>query len=106
MDVKGIVNGVNPYLNPKVAGAEVREAQEQATRTAAQQTVAAGDVVNISDTAKLQAFAAREATQAPDVRRERIEELKEKVASGQYKPDSRKIAAGIIKNDLDLLVKG
>jgi negative regulator of flagellin synthesis FlgM len=104
MDIKGIISGVNPYLNSKAAGAEGREGDDQTTKTGAQQAVAAGDKVTISDTAKLQALATREASQTPDIRKDKVEEAKQKIASGQYKPDSRKIAEGIVKSDLGLVV--
>ncbi|MBF0480961.1 MAG: flagellar biosynthesis anti-sigma factor FlgM [Desulfovibrionaceae bacterium] len=104
MDVKGIISGVNPYLNPKATGAEGRDATDQAAKTGAQQAAATGDVVTISDAAKLQALATREATRSPDVRRDKVDEVKQKIQSGQYKPDSRKIAEGIVKSDLGMVV--
>jgi len=104
MDVKGIISGVNPYLSSKAGGAEARDGDLQAAKTGAQQAAAAGDTVTISDAAKLQALATREASQAPDIRKEKVEEVKQRVQSGQYKTDSRKIAEGIVKSDLGLVV--
>jgi negative regulator of flagellin synthesis FlgM len=37
--------------------------------------------------------------QMPDVRQDRVDELKQKIASGEYGPSSDKIAAAILKDE-------
>lgn len=36
---------------------------------------------------------------APDVRLERVEALRDKIAAGEYKPDARDIASAILKDE-------
>ncbi len=36
-------------------------------------------------------------TQAPDVRKERIEELRRQIEAGTYRPDAREVAAKMLK---------
>ncbi|MDR2124875.1 MAG: flagellar biosynthesis anti-sigma factor FlgM [Desulfovibrio sp.] len=58
-----------------------------------------GDRVSLSPAALLHTVAHAEAGKAPDIRREKVEALKAGVESGSYVPDSRKIAAGLLKDE-------
>jgi negative regulator of flagellin synthesis FlgM len=61
-----------------------------------------GDAVAITDTAaRLKAIEARLAS-VPDVDRARVEALRQKVESGEYQPDSARIAAKLIRMEQDL----
>lgn len=58
-----------------------------------------GDTVKVSQDALLLTEARRTAQNAPDVRTEKVEELRIKVADGTYKPDSRLIASALLREE-------
>ena len=65
---------------------------------------AAGDTVELSSRAKDVSKARAEVDRAPDIRTERVESLKEKVNSGEYKVDPDKVAQKIVDEYLPDLV--
>lgn len=60
---------------------------------------APGDTVSVSQDALLLTEARRTAQSAPDVRADKVESLRIQVADGTYKPDSRLIAANLIREE-------
>ena len=60
------------------------------------------DRVSLSDEARLMAEAAHTANTAPDVRAERVAELKARVDNGTYSVDNRALAAAIVRDDLSI----
>lgn len=102
MNIKNLT-GLNPYNNRKVQ--EGAKPQQASNSSSSQSARASGDQVQLSPEARLLGTAHAEAEQAPDVRQDKVRELKEKVRNGTYKPDVKKAAANLIRDDLDLLVK-
>ena len=105
MDIKRIIGGVSPYAQSKVDKGEESGKAEAAKAKARSrsETTASGDRVSVSSDAKLVAEAAKEAMDSSDVRVDRVEALKTQVQSGNYKPDSRQIAAKLLENDMEFL---
>ncbi|WP_338670137.1 flagellar biosynthesis anti-sigma factor FlgM [Pseudodesulfovibrio methanolicus] len=102
MVIRNIVGDQNPYANKKIERPEakdVRNAQES-VKTSGE----AADRVVLSSEARLRGAALQTAKEAPDVRREKVDELKRKVKDGTYQPNIKKAAANLIRDDLDLLV--
>jgi negative regulator of flagellin synthesis FlgM len=102
MVIRNIVGDQNPYANKKIErpeAKEVRNAQES-VKTSGE----AADRVVLSSEARLRGAALQTAKEAPDVRREKVDELKRQVKDGTYRPDIKKAAANLIRDDLDLLV--
>lgn len=102
MVIRNIVGDQNPYANKKIERPEakdVRNAQES-VKTSGE----AADRVVLSSEARLRGAALQTAKEAPDVRRAKVDELKRKVKDGTYRPDIKKAAANLIRDDLDLLV--
>jgi negative regulator of flagellin synthesis FlgM len=102
MVIRNIVGDQNPYANKKIerpGAKDVRSAQES-TKTSGE----AADRVVLSSEARLRGAALQTAKEAPDVRREKVDELKRKVKDGTYQPDIKKAAANLIRDDLDLFV--
>ncbi|WP_024822524.1 flagellar biosynthesis anti-sigma factor FlgM [Aminobacterium mobile] len=58
------------------------------------------DGVEFSAFAKELAKARTELKKVPDVRFEKVEELKKQIQSGQYRPDLHKVAEGLIRAGL------
>jgi negative regulator of flagellin synthesis FlgM len=108
MVIKSVVGEVNPYAKRGIqendkAGQAAKTAQAaQAQKTS--ETPSPTDMVSLSDEAKLRAVALQTASAAPEVRSEKVKEIKEQVKNGTYKPDIKKAAANLIREDLDLLI--
>ncbi|MCR4666594.1 MAG: flagellar biosynthesis anti-sigma factor FlgM [Desulfovibrio sp.] len=62
------------------------------------------DSVSVSQDARLLSEAAKAAQTAPDVRSERVEQLRIQVQNGTYKPDSAMIAANLIREEPGLFI--
>ncbi len=105
MDIKNIMKGVSPYTQSKVDKGESSDvaARVAKARANAQAESASGDRITVSSDARLVAEAARAAEGAPDVRVDRVEELRQRVKAGTYTPDARKIAEKLVQNDLEFL---
>ena len=102
MVIKNIAGELTPYANKKVGGqrtAEVQQRVQEASKTSGEQA----DRVVLSSEARLRGAALQTATEAPDVRREKVDRLKEQVRNGTYQPDLKKAAANLIRDDLSLL---
>lgn len=103
MHIKNLVGQTNPYTANKVQGQERGDPSARTQQTA--QNLAKGDSVSLSGEAKLQSAAFSAASQAPDVRAEKVRSLKEQVRNGTYQPDIKKAARNLVRDELDLLVK-
>ena len=85
-------------LRTREAGA-VKSAQTPAP------SMATGDKVSVSSDALLRTEAYRAAATAPDVRQEKVNELKGRVNSGDYQIDNRRIASKLVQSELALFRK-
>jgi negative regulator of flagellin synthesis FlgM len=95
-------NAVDSYkLDRDQVGRSTQTALLQGKRGGAGEAAgrAEGDRVSLSPAALLHTAAHAEAGKAPDIRREKVEGLKALVESGDYVPDSRKIATGLLKDE-------
>lgn len=89
----------NPLLDPYAAGTE--KTGEIRPRAASEHSAdaAKGDTVSVSQDALLLTEARRAAQNAPDVRSDKVEALRLQVADGDYRPDSKLIAAALIREE-------
>jgi negative regulator of flagellin synthesis FlgM len=90
---------VDPYAASLEKNAETlaRATAERADGSASQGQ--GGDRVSVSQDALLMTEARRAAQNAPDVRADKVEELRVQVANGTYKPDSRLVAENLIREE-------
>jgi negative regulator of flagellin synthesis FlgM len=102
MVIRNIVGDQNPYANKKIERSETKEARN--SQESVKSSGEAADRVVLSSEARLRGAALQTAKEAPDVRREKVDELKRQVKDGTYQPDIKKAAANLIRDDLDLLV--
>lgn len=102
MDIKNLGN-LNPYTNRKVQ--EGNKPGSAGKGNSAQSSSSNGDKVSLSGEAKLRGAALAEASQSPDVRQEKVKDLKERVKNGTYKPDLQKAAANLLRDDMQLMGK-
>ena len=101
MEIKNTTNNLfDPYAPGLDKSTEARndtrlKARADGTGTEASQ----GDKVTVSQDALLLTEARRAAQSAPDVRSEKVEALRIQVANGTYKPDSKLIAANLVREE-------
>lgn len=88
-----------PLLDPYAVGSEKTGEARSRAATENSSDAAKGDTVSVSQGALLLTEARRAAQNAPDVRADKVEALRLQVASGDYKPDSSLIAAGLIREE-------
>ncbi len=81
---------------------QVAPANEQAGSKAHKVAAAQGDKVQLSDDAKMMAQARGVANETPDVRAEKVAALRDQVQNGTYQIDNKKVAEGILKEDMGL----
>ncbi len=100
---------VDPYRAQQFErNAETREAGKAANaqgQAQTQATAAQADRVSLSPEARLQAAAMQAASNAPDMRADKVAELKAKVESGEYRPDSRNIAAKLLQEEAEIFAE-
>ncbi|MBI5519535.1 MAG: flagellar biosynthesis anti-sigma factor FlgM [Desulfovibrio sp.] len=100
MEIKKLYGDMSPYSAQKLQeNQRVQQEQSGQGAAAAQQL---GDKVALSPEARNLATAMGVANAAPDTRADKVRELKEQVQAGTYKPDIRKAAANLIREEVGL----
>lgn len=93
---------INPNDHSIPIEAYVNNIQDKKTNAApkdrAAHTGAKADTVDISDTAKRVNAAREELDRIPDVREEKVAQLKKQIENGSYKVDPEKIAEKMLKD--------
>lgn len=100
MEIKKVFGELNPYSSQKLQENQRVQLDQTAKDAAGAQQL--GDKVALSPEAKLLATAMGTANAAPDTRAEKVRELKEQIQAGTYKPDIRKAAANLIREEVNL----
>jgi negative regulator of flagellin synthesis FlgM len=101
MEIKNTVGQINPYrtrLDQARTGQTARTARGGQADEAAN-AAPKGDTVTLSPEAKLRTEAYAAAMDAPDVRRSKVDEIKSRIASGEYQADSRRIAGKLLAEE-------
>lgn len=101
MEIKNsLLKNLDPYRARLDSAAEANAAKagNKAGEASAVQPPA-GDRVSLSSSARLHTAAHTAATQAPDVRQDKINALKGQVASGEYTVDARKTAQKLLESE-------
>jgi negative regulator of flagellin synthesis FlgM len=102
MVIKNILGEITPYTNKKVENQRTADPQRRGQESA-RATGESADRVVLSSEARLRGAALQAANDAPDVRRKKVDDLKQQIREGTYKPDLKKAAANLIRDDLNLL---
>jgi negative regulator of flagellin synthesis FlgM len=101
MEIKNsLLKNLDPYrarieAKPDAGGARVKGTEEHAAAAAA-----SGDRVSLSPNARLLTAAHAETSTVPEVRQEKVNALKTRVADGDYTINSRNIAEKLVENEL------
>ena len=97
MEIKNsLTRGVDPYTQTRVDTAVEKDGRKEAAQAGRQP---AGDRISLSPEAMLRTAAHSAATQAPDVRQEKVDAIKERIAAGEYSVDSKKIAEKLLADE-------
>ena len=105
MEIKDALGISNKAVESRERTAETSRAPERSTTTSGTQAqVAATDRVELSPRSKEMAKAAEALARTPEVRQQKVEELKAAVADGTYQVDEREVAQKMILNMLEDVV--
>ena len=104
MEIKNsMLSKLDPYsnkLDPKTEAASAAKAYGSGT-DAQSARAPAGDRVTLSAAARLHTTAHAAASNAPDVRQEKVNSIKERVDSGSYTVDSKRVAQKLLATEAD-----
>jgi negative regulator of flagellin synthesis FlgM len=103
MDIKKVYGGLDPYAAKRLQESQRTQQDQAVNRQNGSADQNSGDKVALSPQARLLGAALTAANEAPDARAEKVRTLKEQVQSGTYKPDIKKAAANLIRDDLNLI---
>ncbi|QLA20420.1 flagellar biosynthesis anti-sigma factor FlgM [Desulfolutivibrio sulfoxidireducens] len=103
MDINDILGTGKSYGQNRVGSGQTAEISSGSGSGKARGSAGSSDTVTLSGDAKLFAQAVRDAQSDSGVRTDRVAELKALVESGEYQPDSRKIAEKLLLSEIDLL---
>lgn len=100
------INNLGTYRAQMDAANSVRNkdggTQKAASPTQAQAT---GDRISVSADAMLRTEAYKVASNTPDIRQEKINSLKERIATGSYQIDNKRIASKLVMSEVALFRK-
>ena len=99
MEIQGKINN---FLDPYGTASNLEKSGDAKAknRTSTQAAESSqGDTVSVSQDALLLTEARRTAQNTPDVRAEKVEALRIQVSNGTYKPDSKLIAANLVREE-------
>ena len=96
---------INTFNNTPLKAYSDNRVQNPAEKPQTQNTGSAStrDVVNVSSQAKLLGTARQAAAEGPDTREQKVRDLREQVRAGTYKPDIRKTAMNLVRDDVEFL---
>ncbi|MBI9112206.1 flagellar biosynthesis anti-sigma factor FlgM [Maridesulfovibrio ferrireducens] len=96
---------INQFNNAPLKAYSDNRVKNPAEKAQSQSTssVSTRDVVNVSSQAKLLGTARQTAAESPDMREQKVKDLRDQVRAGTYKPDIRKTAMNLVREDIDFL---
>ena len=103
MEIKKVYGGLDPYAAQRLQENQRAQQDQAAGRQNGAADPLVGDKVALSPEARLLGATMTAANAAPDTRAEKVRTLKEQVQSGTYKPDIKKAAANLIREDINLI---
>jgi negative regulator of flagellin synthesis FlgM len=103
MEIKNsLLKNVDPYRATLDAKAEAAARQKPGVAGQAQTPGQVGDRVSLSPSALLHTTAHAAANAAPDVRQEKVDGIKDRLADGSYAVDAKKIAEKLVQSEVFL----
>jgi negative regulator of flagellin synthesis FlgM len=99
MEIPGVIQALKNFEKSQAARSDSEGAKDSGKSKSS-----TSDTVKFSSTAKLYSRTMREVRESPEARQQKIDQIKQLVESGQYKPDLKKTAENLIKQDLHLII--
>lgn len=96
MQINNLLSKLNALNQENIQG------KQQNRPSASQETGQDQDKVQLSSQGQALSQVQKGAEEGPDVRQQKVEELKQLVQNGEYKPDSEKTAQALLDQELDI----
>ncbi|ABB37439.1 Anti-sigma-28 factor FlgM family protein [Oleidesulfovibrio alaskensis G20] len=100
MQIKNLLNKLDPY-QAKLEKADSKNTGD--ARRKSGDSSSGGDRVSLSNDARLRTEAYTGALSTPEIRHEKVAEIKDRIASGEYRIDSKDIARKLLRDETDFL---
>lgn len=100
MEIKNaLLRSLDPYRTTFEGKESVESATGRGRNASATSASPQGDRVSLSSSARLHTAAHATALAAPEVRREKVDALKQLVESGEYEVDARAVAEKLLESE-------
>lgn len=103
MDINEILGGAKAFQDKRVGKGQTGETAASRYGKSGATSARGSDTVSLSSDGRLFAQAVKDAQDDSGVRTEKVAELRALVASGNYVPDSHKIAEKLLLSEADFL---
>ena len=96
------INTITPFGGYEARRLEQQEQQRQENQKTAVVQESGTDRISISEEGRLKMNMLKAALENDGVRADRVADVKARVQAGEYNPDSKDIAASLLKQELDV----
>ena len=96
------IHSIKPFSGYESNRLEQLEQQRQEQQKAVANQEGKADRISISDEARLKMSMLKAAQEEPGVRPDKVADVKARIEAGEYAPDSKDIAAGLLRQELDI----
>ena len=96
------INTITPFGGYEARRLEQQEQQRQESQKAAVAQESGTDRISISEEGRLKMNMLKAAQETDGVRADKVADVKARIEAGEYNPDSKDIAASLLKQELDI----
>jgi negative regulator of flagellin synthesis FlgM len=96
------INTITPFGGYEARRLEQQEQQRQESQKAAVVQESGADRISISEEGRLKMNMLKAAQENDGVRADKVADVKARIEAGEYNPDSKDIAASLLKQELDI----
>ncbi len=96
------INTITPFGGYEARRLEQQEQQRQESQKAAVVQESGTDRISISEEGRLKMNMLKAAQETDGVRADKVADVKARIEAGEYNPDSKDIAASLLKQELDV----
>jgi negative regulator of flagellin synthesis FlgM len=96
------INTITPFGGYEARRLEQQEQQRQENQKTAVVQESGTDRISISEEGRLKMNMLKAAQESDGVRADKVADVKARIEAGEYNPDSKDIAASLLKQELDV----
>ena len=96
------INTITPFGGYEARRLEQQEQQRQESQKSAVVQESGTDRISISEEGRLKMNMLKAAQETDGVRADKVADVKARIEAGEYNPDSKDIAASLLKQELDI----